>query len=64
MQLESINVFEFYGNYEIVNETRKNESELLDLINDKFQHPSFNRTKMKFLQGVKVEIETCKNMSI
>ena len=38
-QLESINVFEFYGNYEIVNKTRKNESELLDLINDKFQHP-------------------------
>ena len=53
IQLESINVFEFYGNYEIVNKTRKNESELLELINDKFQHPSFNRTKMKFLQGVK-----------
>ena len=53
VQLESINVFEFYGNYEIVNKTRKNESELLELINDKFQHPSFNRTKMKFLQGVK-----------
>ena len=32
---------------------RGNESELLELINDKFQHPSFNRTKMKFLQGVK-----------
>ena len=48
-----INVFEFYGNYEIVNKTKKNESELLELINDKFQHPSFNRTKMKFLQGVK-----------
>ena len=48
-----INVFEFYGNYEIVNKTRENESELLELINDKFQHPSFNRTKMKFLQGVK-----------
>ena len=52
IQLESINVFEFYGNYEIINKTRKNESELLELINDKFQHPSFNRTKMKFLQGV------------
>ena len=26
---------------------------MLELINDKFQHPSFNRTKMKFLQGVK-----------
>ena len=47
IQLESINVFEFYGNYEIVNKMRKNESELLELINDKFQHPSFNRTKMK-----------------
>ena len=53
IQLESINVFEFYGNYEIINKTRKNGSELLELINDKFQHPSFNRTKMKFLQGVK-----------
>ena len=53
IQLESINVFEFYGKYEIVNKTRKNESELLELINDKFQHPSFNRTKMKFLQGIK-----------
>ena len=53
IQLELINVFEFYGNYEIVNKTRKNESELLELINNKFQHPSFNRTKMKFLQGVK-----------
>ena len=48
-----MNVFEFNGNYEIVNKMRKNESELLELINDKFQHPSFNRTKMKFLQGIK-----------
>ena len=53
IQLELINVFEFYGNYEIVNKTRKNEYELLELINDRFQHPSFNRTKMKFLQRVK-----------
>ena len=53
IQLELINVFEFYGNYEIVNKMRKNESELLELINDRFQHPSFNRTKMKFLQGIK-----------
>ena len=53
IQLELINVFEFYGNYEIVNKTRKNESELLELINDKFQHPSYNRTKMKFLQDSK-----------
>ena len=53
IQLESINVFEFYGNCEIVNKTRKKEYELLELINDKFQHPSFNRTKMKFLQGSK-----------
>ena len=53
IQLESINVFDFYGYYEIINKTRKNKSELLELINDKFQHPSFNRTKMKFLQGVK-----------
>ena len=53
IQLESINVFDFYGNSEIINKTRKNESELLELINDKFQHPSFNRTKMKFQQGVK-----------
>ena len=57
-QLESINVFEFYGNYEIVNKTRENESELLDLINDKFQHPSFNRTKMKFLQGVNKRLKS------
>ena len=53
IHLESINVFEFCGNCEIVNKTRKNEYELLELINDRFQHPSFNRTKMKFLQGVK-----------
>ena len=53
IQLESINIFEFYGNYEIVYKTRKNEYELLELINDRFQHPSFNRTKMKFLQGIK-----------
>ena len=53
IQLELINVFEFYGNYEIVNETRKNEYELLEFIIDRFQHPSFNRTKMKFLQGIK-----------
>ena len=53
IQFESINVFEFYGNYEIVNKTRKNEYELLELINNRFQHPSFNRTKMKFLQGIK-----------
>ena len=53
IQLESNNVFEFYGNYEIVNKMRGNESEMLELINDKFQHSSFNRTKMKFLQGVK-----------
>ena len=57
IQLESINVFEFYGNYEIVNKTRKNESELLELIYDKFQHPSFNRTKKKFLQGVKKRLK-------
>ena len=25
---------------------------MLELINDRFQHPSFNRTKMKFLQGI------------
>ena len=31
IQLESINVFEFYGNYEIVNKTRKNKSELLKI---------------------------------
>ena len=53
IQLELINVFEFYGNYEIVNKTRKKEYELLELINNRFQHPSFNRTKMKFLQGIK-----------
>ena len=53
IQLESINVFEFYGNYEIVNNARKNEYELLELINDRYQHPSLNRTKMKFLQGIK-----------
>ena len=53
IQLELINIFEFYGNYEIVNKTRKHEYELLELINDRFQHPSFNRTKMKFLQGIK-----------
>ena len=53
IQLESINVFEFYGNSEIVNKTRKNEYELLELSNDRFQHPSFNRTKMKVLQGIK-----------
>ena len=53
IQLKSINVFEFYGNYEIVNKTRKNEYELLELINDRFQLPSFKRTKMKFLQGVR-----------
>ena len=52
IQLELINVFEFNGNYEIVNKMRKNESELLELINDKFQHSSFNRTKMKFLKGI------------
>ena len=57
IQLELINVFEFYKNYEIVNKTRKTESELLELINDKFQHPSFNRTKMKFLQGVKQRLK-------
>ena len=51
--MESINVFKFYGNYEIVNKTRKNEYELLELINDRFRYPSFNRTKMKFLQGIK-----------
>ena len=53
IQLELINVFEFYGNYEIVNKTRKNEYELLESINNRFQHPSFNRTKIKFLQGIK-----------
>ena len=53
IQLELINVFEFYGNYEIVNKTRKNEYELLELINNRFQHPSFNRTKMEFLQCIK-----------
>ena len=53
IQLESINVLEFYGNYEIINKTRENESELLELINNKFQHPSFNRAKIKFLQGIK-----------
>ena len=53
IQLESNYVFEFYGNYEIINKTRKNESELLELINDKLQHRSLIRTKMKFLQGVK-----------
>ena len=52
IQLESINVFECYGNYEIINKTRKTEFELLELINNKFQHPSFNRTKMKFLQCI------------
>ena len=57
IQFESINVFEFYGNDEIVNKMRKNESELLELINDRFQHPLFNRSRMKFLQGIK-------NMSI
>ena len=57
IQLELINVFAFYGNYEIVNKTRKNQSELLELINDKFQHPSFNRIKMKFLQGVKKRLK-------
>ena len=53
IQLELIDVFEFYENYEIIHKTRKNEPELLELFHDKFQHPSFNRTKMKFLQGVK-----------
>ena len=54
------------GIMKIVNKTRKNECELLELINDRFQHPSFNRAKMKFLQGIKKkeEAQTCKIMSI
>ena len=36
----------------LLTKQEKNESELLELINNKFQHPSFNRTKMKFLQCV------------
>ena len=50
--LEHLNVFEFYSQYEVINKTRKNEEDLMEMINTQHQHPSFDQEKNRFIQGV------------
>ena len=50
--LEHLNVFEFYSQYEVINKTRKNEEDLMEMINTQHQHPSFNQEKNRFIQGI------------
>ena len=44
--LEHLNVFEFYSKYEVINKTRKNEEDLVEMINTQHQHPSFDQEKI------------------
>ena len=50
--LEHLNVFEFYSQYEVINKTRKNEEDLMEMINTQHQHPSFDQEKNRFIQGI------------
>ena len=44
--------FEFYSQYEEINKTRKNEEDLMEMINTQHQHPSFDQEKNSFIQGI------------
>ena len=50
--LEHLNVFEFYSQYEVINKTRKNEEDLMEMINTQHQHPSFDQERNRFIQGI------------
>ena len=50
--LEHLNVFEFYSQYEVINKTRKNEEDLMEMINTQDQQPSFDQEKNRFIQGI------------
>ena len=50
--LEHLNVFEFYSQYEVINKTRKNEEDLMEMINTQHQHPSFDQEKNRSIQGI------------
>ena len=47
--LEHLNVFEFYSQYEVINKTRKNEEDLMEMINTQHQYPSFDQEKNRFI---------------
>ena len=50
--LEHLNVFKFYSQCEVINKIRKNEEDLMEMINTQHQHPSFDQEKNRFIQGV------------
>ena len=44
--LEHLNVFEFYSQYEVINKTRKNEEDLMEMINTQHQHLHLTKRKI------------------
>ena len=55
--LEHLNVFEFYSQYEVINKIRKNEEDLMEMINTQHQHPSLDQEKNRFIQGIRERLK-------
>jgi PIF1-like helicase len=54
LELENLDAYDFFSQYEVVRKTRKNEEQLLQFHNGYFQHPSYQAKTQHFLQGVRL----------
>jgi hypothetical protein len=52
-QLEQLDAYDFFSQYEVVRRTARNRDQLLYFTNDRYQHPSYRQSSNCFLQGVK-----------
>ena len=52
LELQDVSVHDFYSEFAVVRVTSTNEDTLLPFLNHKFQHPSFQPKKGRFVQGV------------
>jgi hypothetical protein len=53
LQLESVNAYDFFTQYEVIRSKRDNEDQLLPFHNGLWQHPSYQQNGNRFLQGVR-----------
>ena len=52
-EVELTNVHDFYANYEVVKQGKRNKDGLYQLVDAKFRHPSYVESKGVYLQGVR-----------
>ena len=58
-ELESLNVYNFYRNYEAINQSTLSEGELLQFSSKFKQHPSYIASEEKFIQGIRKRKKQC-----